>query len=68
MTLSAPQKKLLHTVIGGLGAGVAYVAVNALPLPADLKVPLLALLVSAVIRAAGYVLAVIETQPPGPPA
>lgn len=68
MTLSAPQKKFLHTVIGGVSAGLAYAGINALPLPADIKIPLLALLVSAVIRAAGAVLAVIETQPPGPPA
>lgn len=68
MTLSTAQKKFLHTAIGGVSAGLAYWAINGLSLPADLKVPLLALLVSAVIRAAGALLAVIETQPPGPPA
>jgi len=68
MTLSAPQKKLLHTIIGMVGASLGYLLVNRLPIGADLKAPLLALCVGAVIRAAGALLARVETQPPGPPA
>lgn len=66
MTLSPAQKKLLHTVIGGVGGAVSYVLVNHLPIPADLKVPLLALCVGVIIRAAGALLAKIDTQPAKP--
>jgi hypothetical protein len=68
MTLSTAQKKLLHTIIGGVAAAGGYLLVNALPIGPDLKLPLLALCVAAVIRAAGALLAKVETQPPGPPA
>jgi len=68
MKLSAAQKKLLHTVIGGVGAAGGYVLVNALPLKPDLKIPLLGMCVAAIIRVAGALLAKVDTQPPGPPA
>jgi len=68
MKLSAAQKKLLHTAIGGASAAGGYLLVNLLPLKPDLKVPLLGLCVAAIIRAAGALLARVETQPPGPPA
>lgn len=66
MTLSTAQKKLLHTVIGGVGAAAGYALVTVLPIGADLKVPLLGLCVAAIIRVAGALLAKVETQPPGP--
>ncbi len=68
MTLSVGQKKFLHTLIGMVGAGGGYVLVNRLHIGSDLKVPLLAIIVGAIIRGAGQLLAGIETQPPGPPA
>lgn len=68
MTLSAPQKKLLHTVVGGLAAGLLYAGISALSLPVEIKAGLLGLLVGVIMRSAGAILGVIETQPPGPPA
>lgn len=68
MTLSATQKKLLHTVIGGVGAAAGYWLVSVLPIGPDLKIPVLGLCVAALIRVAGALLGRVETQPPGPPA
>ncbi len=65
MTLSTGQKKFLHTAIGMLGASGGYVLVNHLSIGPDLKVPLLAIIVGAIIRGAGQLLSGIETQPPG---
>ena len=66
MKLTPAQKKLLHTVIGGVGAAGGYVLVSSLTIGPDLKVPLIALCVGAIIRSAGALLAKIDTEPPKP--
>ncbi len=66
MTLTSGQKKLLHTVIGGLGAAGGYVLVNRLTVAPDLKAPLLALCVGVIIRSAGELLGRMDTEPPKP--
>jgi len=68
MTLSAAQKKFLHTMSGMVGASGGYVLVNRLSIGPDLKVPLIALCVGVIIRSAGALLGRIDTVPPGPPA
>lgn len=66
MKLSPGQKKYLHTAVGMLGASGGYLLVNHLPVGPDLKVPLLALCVGAILRSAGALLARVETEPPKP--
>lgn len=66
MTLSAGQKKLLHTIIGGVGAAAGYWLVSVIPIGQDLKVPVLGLCVATLIRVAGALLSKVETEPPGP--
>lgn len=68
MTLSTGQKKWLHTGIVGFATGVmAYVSglIVGNPLP-EWRVLLIAVLVAGFSRAAGALLAKVETEPPGP--
>jgi hypothetical protein len=69
VTLSAGQKKLLHTALVGFATGaLAYISswIVGAPLP-GWRVMLIAVLVAGFSRAAGALLAKIETQPPGAP-
>lgn len=70
MTLSAPQKKVWHTILVGFATGaLSYVAALATggPLP-GIRAILVGVLVAGISRVAGVLLARVETQPPGPPA
>lgn len=67
MKLTPAQKKLWHTVAGGLGAAGGYILVNHLPVGQDLKVPLLAVCVGVIVRTAGALLAKIDTESGKPP-
>jgi hypothetical protein len=68
MSLSAGQKKVLHTVlVGFMTGGLTYISALAAggKLP-GIRAILVGVAVAGISRVAGLLLAKIETQPPGP--